>query len=559
VHCKSDALAASLMVAGAFLRLDGRTALGALLTGAAVAAKLTVAPLALLFWVFVLPPRSAVVRSCLAGFLPLVPWLAKNWLAVGDPLYPLMWRVFRPFSWGPMNDASYVAHATPLWERGIPSLGFAGALFTSFSREATLALAALPLLLGRWDGRRAAWGALAGAFLTVALSRVPRYLLPAEWLLLALLARRLAAAPFLPPVLARRPPVARAFVAALALWCVARAWTVMPPRASVRDAGRPWVELRAEALGMTGEGAELAGRARAPRLLGIDTAVYPYPARILFAGGESETPLVWQWARESADGGRLAARFRQAGAGFVIHNFMNSGWAIIRQRCFPWDDRSLALYLDFCSRRLAPVAQSARRDQHAGYTLFRVSGPGPARLPYFLPGAEGVMARAWIMRGSGRTDLALGELARLHRALNGAGIVASEAGSNLALRDDWRGAFLAMESVMKEGLMDATNLLVFGRAAMENGRWEIADPILARMAEAYPEAREVARIMRARAMAELALKALSAGNRVGARERLGEADRLMEGSEAVEDPWAVEESMRSRAALDDAWRRMGGR
>ena len=560
-RCKSDAAAASFMVAGAFLRLDGRTGLAALLTGAAVATKLTCAPLAMVFWVVLPPPPGRVVRACVSVLAPLLPWLVKNWLATGDPLYPILWRVFRPFSWGGMNDASYVAHATPLWERGFRGAVAPGALLTSFSREATLALVALPLLLGKWEGRRAAWAALAGAGATVLISRVPRYLMPAEWLLLALLARRLAAGPFLPLPFLRRPALMGAVPLVLALWCAARSWTVLPPGESLREAGEPFAAARARALGMTGEGAELAGRFRFPRLLAVDTAIYPYPCRILFAGGESETPLVWQWTRDSSDPGRLAVRFRQAGATGLLHNYMNSGWAIIRERCFGWDARMLRLYLDFCTNRLVAVGQSPHRDRSAGFTAFRVVSPSGGRRPppYFIPGAEGVLARAWIMRGNGRTDLALAELAGLHSLLPGVGIVVAEAGSALGLMNDWKGALRAMAPAMEAGLMDSTNFLVYGRAALENGKWALADSVLGRMEVGYPEAGVIARIMRARAVAELALQALARGDRGSARREMERADGLMAGAEAPDDPWAVEELLLSRAKVEDAWRKVGGR
>jgi len=560
-HCKSDAAAAAFLVSGAFLRLDGRTGLAALLTGAAVATKLTCAPLAAALWIVLPPPPGRVVCSGAAALLPFLPWLAKNWLVTGDPLYPLFWHVFHPFSWGEANDASYAAHANPLWERGFPRAVAAGALFKSFSREATGALVALPLVLGRWEGRRAAWAALAGAGVTVLISRVPRYLMPAEWLLLALLARRLAAGPFLPPVLRFRPAAVRTAFAVLALWCIARSWAVLPPGESLRAAGEPWAGARARALGMTGEGAALAARFQFPRLLAIDTAVYPYPCRILFAGGESETPLVWQWTRESADSRRLAVRFRQAGAAGLLHNYMNSGWAIIRERCFGWDARMLTVYLDFCTNRLVPLGQSPHRERNGGYTMFRVVPPAGRRRspPYFMPGAEGILARAWIMRGNGRTGLALAELAGLHSLVPGVGIVVAEAGSVLGMRDDWKGALRVMAPAMEAGLMDSTNLLVYGRAAMEAGKWALADIVLARMEAGYPEAGAVARIMRARAVAELAMGALARGDRGRARREMERADELMAGSGESDDPWAVEELLRSRAKVEDAWMRLGGR
>lgn len=120
----SDVASACYLVAGVWavmpghLRsLRGRLVFGSLFLGACVAAKISNLPLAGLvgLWALVangpsLACRPALVAALvLPGLLVLAPWLVKNTIHHGNPVYPLAYRVLGGPEWSPANESFYRA------------------------------------------------------------------------------------------------------------------------------------------------------------------------------------------------------------------------------------------------------------------------------------------------------------------------------------------------------------------------------------------------------------------------------------------------------------------
>jgi hypothetical protein len=381
-------------------------------------------------------------------------------------------------------------------------------------------------------------------------------------MLLVLLARRIESGPLLPGKWSESGAFRRAGLAVLAAWCVARAWASVPFPADFRQGRLPWSRARAAVLTTWGEGMAMAEAAGARRVLLLDDATYPIRARVVFGGGLGETPLPWGWVRESLDGARLAVKFRQANVGFVLHNYVSMEWSAVRNAGFTWSDRMLSLYRGFCGACLVPAGQTAHRDLlHGGFTLFRVGRPGRGGKapPYFMPGAENVLARTLVLRASGRAGEALKEVRSVEARLPGVGFVLAEEGIILNAAGEWRRTLKVMEPVVRSGFVDGSNLMTVARAAVETGNLALADRMLGRAGEVYPETEVRTRLVQAQVAAKLADRALGRGDRALARRELERAEKIMEGIVAGGDAYAAGVLKRTRLELPAMWKKAGGR
>ena len=558
VRSKSDAVAAALLVTAVCLRMAGRVSSAALLTGFAVSAKLVHAPFAAVLWFAMPPPPGRFARSIALAAVPVLPWLAKGWLATGDPAYPFLWKLARPFSWGEANNGAFLVHASALWSSYAPTpAALPRALASALSGGATMAAVLLPLALARRETRRPALAAVAGAVAALATGHLDRYLLPAEWLLSVLGARALAGL--------RGPVSVTAAALAVGAWCAARAWAGLPAGA-LGIAGLPWAAARARTMTTWGEATDTVRATGARRVLVVDDGTWPLPARAVFSGGFGETPLPWKWARESRDEAGLAVKFRQAGTPLVLHNYMTAEWAATRNSQFPWDARTLRLYRGFCARRLEPVWHSHIRDYvHGGYVLLRMvaSRPGSPQVPYFMPGAESALAGAFYARAGGRTAEALGMVRAVRREAGDAGFLRSEEGQLLVSLGRNREALAVMGPAMEADLMDGTNLMSYARAAVEAGRWALADRALGMVQAGYPEAMVRSGAVRAQVVVNMADEAMARGNRALARSELARAEALVAGSVAGLGPAVPDEALarafrRARDGIAACRRKAGG-
>ncbi len=97
-----------------------RGVLSGLLIGFACGAKPTAlilaAPVAGVLLLGTLPPRrwvTAVVWGSLAGLLALAPWLVRNWVYSGNPVFPMAGGLFGASHWDQEQFARYAAAHTP--------------------------------------------------------------------------------------------------------------------------------------------------------------------------------------------------------------------------------------------------------------------------------------------------------------------------------------------------------------------------------------------------------------------------------------------------------------
>jgi hypothetical protein len=118
-----DEMGVTLCFAGALiaafekpLRPSVRAALAAFLVGVACSAKPTalylVAPATAVALAFSIPVRRWLIAAlaCVpAGLAPLLPWLIRNWLASGNPIFPAAASIFGPGHWSAAQIARWDA------------------------------------------------------------------------------------------------------------------------------------------------------------------------------------------------------------------------------------------------------------------------------------------------------------------------------------------------------------------------------------------------------------------------------------------------------------------
>ena len=164
--------------------------LSALATGAAVATKWTAVPVvalpALIFIVVTTKSFRLPVLFCLLSFVFVVPWLVKNWLFMGNPVYPLLYSVFHSPHWSAEQAALFARkhYASFGWDDCAQFMGLIWkySFVERFAAPLLLMTAPLILLLKNVTPsmRRAGWlfvAAYAGWFLLT--FRPWRFLFPA--------------------------------------------------------------------------------------------------------------------------------------------------------------------------------------------------------------------------------------------------------------------------------------------------------------------------------------------------------------------------------------------
>jgi len=90
--------------------------LSALAAGAAVATKWTAIPVVVIPAIFLLAVRRQfrpIPAYCLMAAVVVLPWLLKNWLLTGNPVYPLFYAWFPHSSWSAQQAAVFAARHYP--------------------------------------------------------------------------------------------------------------------------------------------------------------------------------------------------------------------------------------------------------------------------------------------------------------------------------------------------------------------------------------------------------------------------------------------------------------
>jgi len=418
---KNDAYAAGLLLASVALLLEsgalarrcpraGHAAAAGVLLGAAVAAKYVLAPfaggLAVASLFFAGKGRRLRLAALVAAgaAVPLAPWVAKGFLCLGDPFYPIGSSLLSFL----MGDRGTSGVRAVLLEQHVVDPRHGSAALPMVGRillqDCFPLLAALPLVaaLRAGEGKlvwAAAFAVVAGVFgLRGDFGTVERY---AYGTLAVLAASGLAA-------LFREGP--RPFAAAAVALLAATGLLRLPSHID-GTGGADWVSGRAGTDGyrwrcLPERGAiepalrELRGRRG--NLLAIgELALWDMPLRVRMQVFEPQ--LAWTASLDAPDERRIAIRFRQEGVRWMLYNQPLAILMAHDQRPYKWTERQLRNYEEFCRKRTSVLAFCGLSGPHWGSSwLIGISDrprPAAARI-LFLPGAEaaftnGVMADQW--------------------------------------------------------------------------------------------------------------------------------------------------------------------
>ncbi|MCH8215700.1 MAG: hypothetical protein IH892_02890, partial [Planctomycetes bacterium] len=359
---------------------------GAVLLGLCVAAKMTCAPLVVVWIALMRPPwrRVGWIAVCLA--LAMLPWCGKTYLATGNPVFPFASSLFPSYDWGAANEAilrAELAEAHGVMDRikALPATWF---VMMRDNYPVVLLLVPGLLLLGRH--RCAALACVLAQLVTLAgreSHTVSRYVLPSMWFLALLAANeseRLRGW--------FRPAVA----ALLAGICLARIgiWSSRHPP-DWREVLAPREEFLLKRLTTYEEIIRILARVQPARLLISGKGVgYRLPGRVLYGGWLGETPLIWKLAKEADSVERLSVKFKQLGTTHMIHNYgsKHTHWLEGHYGAFPWDRRMLELYATYGKRHYVILSRTESVDRNGGFYLYQIRQRPVAREPktiWFLP------------------------------------------------------------------------------------------------------------------------------------------------------------------------------
>jgi len=497
---KGDSATCGWALAGAGLLLDsgfvrrrrrpetGALLAGAVLLGAAATSKWVLAPFPVALLAVAVASAAPGTRRILAALsasglaLPAVPWLIRSWLAFGDPLPPVG-SAFLP-SLFPGVAGSADSRFVVAWRLAAapqPSTTrIPGPLLILF-RNSLFPLAALALFGGsRKPGPgRIAVAALAGAAIMVAgagglRGHADRYAYPAFALLATAGAALLLARE-------RRPRFLVPGLAALAVLFHLRA--AMP--APWGDPGR---EARAAAYfagHITGGEYREAGLAsygrllprlreamdrdpgRPRRVIGVCALMYHGIPAPVAPDGDYAPPFAWRAVHESADASRLAVKFRQAGAGWLLYDPDLACWKKLEPSPWGWDTRMLGLWDGFfrAHASVAAAVPCAGPGDGAGllYRLGRPARPPSGPIPY-LPGTESAFRVPALLAARGRYGDAERALRPLSALLPGVGDVRALMGHILTAEGRYAEALPALRAAESAGVIGCVAPVTLNRA-----------------------------------------------------------------------------------------------
>jgi len=532
---KNDIPAASLFVAGALLTRAGRWTLGAALLGLCVAAKMVYGPLVAIWFLLHPPPWRATLRLACLLLLPIAPWWIRTYLGTGNPVYPIGYAWIPSLDWGSENQAALLSLA--LWSKDSMILAKLPETWVRMMRSEHLPLLlVLPgmALLGR--DRRAAWACAVGSIAVLGIGHVPRYMLPAIWLLSLLAVKELMRG----PGLLRR--AALGFVAVYALLRIGLSSEIRRP--VWREAFAPLSATFERILTTRQEVIPaLAGlqrsQTRAPlKVMSVgEWRTYRFPARLLYGGMRGETPLIQKLVKASHHPVELRKKFKQLGADILMYNFVSAEWLELRYYMFPWDKRSLRMYVEFLKRYLTPLVRPVNCDYGSGgFYVFRLL-PQPLETPaadvWFVPGAESVFSRVTVLMNANRLQEALQEALAVKAFLPDVAHAWNVAGHIYLSLEDYPNGYKCLKRFGEAGVMDSMNLAEYGAVAIRVNQLELAERLLDDAFKRYRDHRPTIQINQS------LLWATKASNLMAAR-RLKESERWLHKAQEVLDQIPVE-------------------
>jgi tetratricopeptide (TPR) repeat protein len=492
---KSDMMSSACLVAGAVLWLDREWVPAAALMGLALAGKYVYGVYVLLWMIFLPPPRRRWLPVSVACAAAVLPWAAKAWLWMGNPVFPFAATFFPTLDWGGVNDRAFLNPVIGLWWPGTAGWsGMPAAWVALMHGDYLLVFLGLPLLAwsARRDGR-AALALLLGTVVALRYGHLSRYLIPAIWPMSCLIAEEAVVLP------GRWRPAVLALLTACALGRIAvRPGFWMNMRA---DAFRPLPEVFRDRLStrldLVGNLKRLGTTAGRPlRVLSNgDSRSYRFPCRIVYGGAMGETPLIWSVVHASWTEAGIAKRFRQLGTRHLLHNFVGSEWLSQRNAGWVWSDSMVRRYVRFCLRHLVVEVAPERGDyDNGGFYLFRILGrPLPRAQPclFYLPGAEQLHGLETTFEDLGRMDDALTEARRVAALIPEVGHAWNRVGHLLTLKADARQGFQVLRPFADLGMIDEMNTGDCAGNAARCGQYRVALRMLARACRVEPSHRTV--------------------------------------------------------------------
>ena len=490
---KNDLAAAGFAVGGAILLARGRLAAGALLLGCGGAVKFNVMVLAAVAALLAIRRKGTAGALALAA-LPLAPWLAKTWLMVGDPLWPVLSAWWPGALWDPES-----ARAVRSMRSGPPANAVAGAAAILGQWQCGLLAVLPPALYAGWrSGGGARWLAgfaiLGSAALAAAMA--------SEWARLALPAFLVAGA--LAAVFAARewetvrsPRVRRALLAAgvLAGWFplghFAAAWT--DPKTSARYllgalSRREHLDLRLSTIRETAEA--MRGLPGARRFAGMgDVRFYRFPGRYLADRCYGRTQA-WVLAHECATTGRMRVRLRQMGCSYILYNFVTETFPHPFAEPFKWNDAMIARWRSFVGRDLEIAVQPRHVDhENGGFCIFGLRARPLASDPeylLYLPGVESLYYE--VSKWGPREDIGgwLRAALVLNRRIPNVDYISNLVAIAYYVMRDWPRTYRYLAPGIRHGMVDDQNWWNMAQAAAHLGRWGEAIRLLDRSVEISP-------------------------------------------------------------------------
>jgi hypothetical protein len=499
---KNDLAAAAFVAAGAVcLAKPSRTSwrLSAIFFGCAAATKHTgiVLLAAAAGWAALRFGPAKGLFWCALAMAPVVPWMAKSWLMMGDPLWPLLSAWVPGALWDPeSSEAVKMMRGATL---ATDLVSAAPAFVRSLALGAPVLAAAAPLVLlagresrGSGAGWLAAYALAGGGLLYLAMpSQGVRFALPALLLWGAVTAVGIARARA--GCTARCRTAGTWMAVGLSLLPVARFLAretrpaVQLPFLFGRMSAREYLHAR---LTTTAEAADALGRLPAVRrVLGAgEIRTYRMPGRFIGerCWGRSEA---WVHSRESANVRDLAKRFKQLGCSHLLCNYVAECYPHPWVSAFVWTPRQIEIWKEFIRTRTEVAAVVEASDSaNGGYYILRLLDE-PAAVPAspWLPVLPGLQEVWWRVTAHPDAESAYRAARRLVRRLPESLQARNLLGTACAKTNRWEEAFAALSPGVEHRWIDTENYWVFAKAALRTGRLEAARIALEWSRRSYPE------------------------------------------------------------------------
>lgn len=465
VQAKNDVPAAAFFVAGAILWIRRKWGFGALMIGLSLAAKEIYLPLIGVYMAFhlhVILNRPWVLTLII---LAIAPWLVKSYLATGAPFFPFLSGLLPAYDWSERNQLVLNSFLEGAGETRFDLV--IGSAVRQIRRHLPLIVALLPAIYMLKDLRRLLAACLVGTLVTAVLVDIPRYWLPAIWLM------SLISAIFVNEMAVRFRPWVAMVIALLSLG--QSLYILRPYSQNWRELLLSRDDFLERRLTTFEEAVRKVGEIGPKRIIAVgERLIYRLPARVLYGGQLGETPLIWKLASESDNATRLAIKFRQLGASHLLYNYVSAEWLGMRYIVFPWSKRMLRMYVDYCKLHQDMIWRTHTNNyDEGGMVLYRLEDraifPKPKNI-WFAPGMEQLYGLGPTLRAKREYS----EFMKLAQANYGlipdVGTAWNELGYAYLLMGDSEKAHFYLKEFADAGMMDGLNLVNYGIAARLSGR-----------------------------------------------------------------------------------------